>query len=83
MKDNKSGPDEFDIHLDIDGADAIITVKPDETSDGARYFICYIDNDRITQLREEIDGKWEQIWGILDHDMVDAIGKEINQRHKS
>lgn len=83
MKDNLSNPDEFDIRLDIDGADTIITVKPEETSDGAGYFVCYIGSDRITQLRQEMDGKWEQIWGILDHWMVDSIGREINLRQKS
>lgn len=83
MKDYESRPDEFDIHLDIDGADTIITVKPEETTDGGLYYICYIGPDRITQLREELDGEWEQIWGILDHWMIDSIGREINQRQKS
>lgn len=77
MKRQNPHPEEFEILVNLDGADTAITVKPDETSDGSPYFICDISGNTITQLREEADGSWEQLWGKLDHHAVTLIGKAI------
>lgn len=80
MKQQHSHPEEFEILVTIDGTDTRITVKPDETSDGAPYFICDLSGNTITQLREENDGSWEQLWGKLDHHTVTLIGKAIKYK---
>lgn len=80
MKTYQSRPEEFDIQVNLTGSDTRMTVKPDETSDGSPYFICDVSGNTVTQLREEADGSWEQLWGKLDHKEVTLIGKAI--KHK-
>lgn len=77
MKDMESHEQAFEIQVNFDNAEQHIKVEPEETSDGAAYFKCSISGNAITQLREEPDGKWEQLWGSLDHTSVNAIGKAI------
>ncbi|AOM76242.1 hypothetical protein [Pedobacter steynii] len=80
MKTYQSRPEEFDIQVNLTGSDTCMTVKPDETSDGSPYFICDVSGNTVTQLREEADGSWEQLWGKLDQKEVTLIGKAI--KHK-
>lgn len=70
--------EDFEISITLNGANKTIHVKPDETSDGVEYFKCSEANKNITQIRQEKDGSWEQIWGELDIDMVQEIGKAIS-----
>lgn len=71
----------FDITVQLDGESKKITVQPDETSDGVEYFICKLGNDQLTQIRLD-DGKWDQLWGELSQEEVDAIGQGIQQEQE-
>lgn len=82
MKDPQSQPDKFEIQVDLNGKAQTLTVSPDETSDGAAYFKCKISGKDITQVREEPGGEWEQIWGDLDAEAIQQIGKAIKKHHK-
>jgi len=79
MTDIEALPPSFEIQLNIKGKEQTILVKPDETSDGARYYNCILDGETLTQIREETDGNWEQLWGTLDQQDVDAIGGKIRK----
>lgn len=83
MKDIETKQPEFDIHVNLNGEETAIQVKPDETSDGASYFVCQVSGEVLTQIREEADGSWDQIWGELDHQSLNAIGKAIKQHHQT
>ena len=80
MKNHHLHPEEFEILVSLDGSETPVTVKPEETSDGAPYFICDLSGNTITQLREEADGSWEQLWGKLDHHTITSIGKAIKYK---
>lgn len=70
--------EEFKISIDLNGSKKTIKVKPEETTDGAEYFKCSQSNKNITQIRQEKDGSWDQIWGDLDNALIQRIGKAIN-----
>jgi hypothetical protein len=71
---------EFNIDVTISGQQSSIVVKPQETSDGVEYFICYNGEEEITQVRKDSGEKWEQMWGELSEEDVDAIGAEITKQ---
>lgn len=71
---------EFEITAALNGADQIIQVQPDETSDGVEYFICKSEGQEITQIRRDEDNKWEQIWGDLSQEDIDSIGHQIENK---
>ena len=72
----------FDITINIGGEQKTITVQPDETSDGVEYYKCKSGDSEITQLRLDVDNKWEQLWGDLGDEEVNAIGEAITQKIK-
>lgn len=77
MERNEQG---FEISISLNGAHKTIRVNPEETTDGIEYFKCSLKGENITQIRKEKDGNWEQIWGKLDSQTVDAIGTAITGR---
>lgn len=70
----------FDIEANLDGGSKTIRVQPDETSDGVEYFICSTGDQQITQIRLDEDGNWEQLWGDLSQEDIDAIGERIKEK---
>ena len=70
---------EFEIQVVLDDTSKILSVKPDETSDGVAYYNCMQDGKQLTQLRLDEEDNWEQIWGDLDQTEVDAIGTAITE----
>jgi len=70
--------EDFEINIILNGAKKTVKVQPGETTDGAAYFKCSLTNKNITQIRQEKDGSWEQIWGDLENEMVQSIGKAIS-----
>ncbi|MEQ7800376.1 hypothetical protein ABDJ41_11270 [Pedobacter sp. ASV1-7] len=70
-------PENFDINISLNGSMKTIQVEPEETTDGAEYFKCNVEGKNITQIRQEKDGSWEQIWGDLSNIDVVNIGKAI------
>ncbi len=70
----------FDIEVSLDGSGKTIRVQPDETSDGVEYYICSSGDQQITQIRMDEDGNWEQLWGDLSQEDVNAIGGVIKNR---
>lgn len=77
MENLEIQPEGFDINISLNGSMKTIQVKPEETTDGAEYFKCNLDGKNITQIRQEKDGSWEQIWGDLSNIDVVNIGKAI------
>lgn len=82
MEQSEVHQDDFEISIILDGSKKTIRIKPEETTDGAEYFKCIQGNRNITQIRQEKDGSWEQIWGDLDNSIVQAIGEAINARNR-
>jgi len=76
---NTPAPD-FYIRVSINGDEKDIRVKTLETTDGIPYYACFIGEEEITQLRKEIYGKWEQLWGDLDSKTIAAIGARITEK---
>jgi len=74
---------EFDIEVSVKGQQKNLHIKPDETSDGVEYFICFDDESELTQIRLETEGHWEQLWGELSEEDVNAIGQAITKQTKN
>ena len=72
---------EFDIEASVGGKSQTIHVKPDETSDGVEYFICFSGDTQLTQIRLEGKDTWAQLWGDLADADVQELGKAITN-HK-
>jgi len=72
---------EFDIEASLQGTAQTIHVKPDETSDGVEYFICFKGDAQLTQIRLEGKDTWAQLWGDLSDQEVQELGKAITN-HK-
>ena len=79
MEQSEDRRQNFEITIEFNGSIKKIMVKPEETTDGAEYFKCSDEGNLVSQIREEKDGKWEQIWGELDMEMVELIGSAINE----
>lgn len=77
MEASTQNSENFEISINLSGSMKTILVKPEETTDGAEYFECILDDKSITQIRQEKDGSWEQIWGELNHLDIVTIGKAI------
>jgi hypothetical protein len=69
----------FEIRAKINRTEQQITVSPDETTDGVEFFNCILKGQKITQLRETEQDKWDQMWGELDQQTVNEIGAAINK----
>lgn len=77
MGETELHQENFEININLGGANQTINVNPEETTDGVEYFKCSLAGKNLTQVRREEDGNWEQIWGDLDMRTVEAIGKAI------
>ncbi|SOD14152.1 hypothetical protein [Pedobacter xixiisoli] len=71
---------DFYIIAQINEQEKHIKVVQLETTDGVPYYSCLIGDDEITQLRDETYGKWEQLWGDLDDNTIQRIGKQIEEK---
>ena len=71
---------EFKITVNLGGEELIINVEPAETSDGVEYYKCNSGAKEITQLRQDEDASWEQLWGELEQPDIDAIGSAITSK---
>jgi hypothetical protein len=80
MTDLEKHNPEFTIEVSLNGQQERIVVKPQETSDGVEYFLCFKGDEQVTQVRKDNGDKWEQMWGDLEDDEVNAIGKEITKQ---
>ena len=69
----------FDITVQLAAESRTIHVQPDETSDGVEYFICFADQTKLTQIRLDQDGQWEQLWGELNQQDINIIGQGIKE----
>jgi hypothetical protein len=76
-----SNPD-FKIEVSLNGQQRNLHVKPDETSDSIEYFVVFDDENELTQIRLESEGKWEQLWGELSEEDVNTIGEAITKKTK-
>lgn len=80
MADIELNNPEFDIVVNLGGTSKTVKVKPAETSDGVPYYSCYAGDAQITQVRLDEDGNWEQLWGELPQEDIEAIGELIRQK---
>ncbi|MNK17112.1 hypothetical protein D3C87_352960 [compost metagenome] len=71
---------DFYIIAQIDELEKHIKVVQLETTDGVPYYSCIIGDNEITQLRNEMYGKWEQLWGDLDDKTIQNIGLQIEEK---
>ena len=82
MADLGTSNPEFKIEVSLNGQERNLHVKPDETSDGIEYFVVFDDENELTQIRLESEGKWEQLWGELSEEDVNTIGEAITKQTK-
>jgi hypothetical protein len=80
MTEFESQKPEFAIEVDFDGRSQSFQVKPEETSDGVAYYSCLQEGKTVTQLRTNEKGEWEQIWGKLSPQQIDALGAVIKKQ---
>ncbi len=71
---------DFYIIANIEGEEKHIKVIELETTDGVAYYSCHIGETEITQLRNELYGKWEQLWGDLPSETIELIGEKISEK---
>lgn len=67
---------EFSIEAKVNGKMQQVHVVASETTDGASFYNCRIENDEITQVRKD-EQVWKQIWGELNDADVKSIGEAI------
>ncbi|MBG6234613.1 hypothetical protein IWX76_001168 [Pedobacter sp. CAN_A7] len=79
MTEFESQNPEFTIEVDFDGHSQSFQVKPEETSDGVSYYSCLQEGKTVTQLRTNEKGQWEQIWGKLSPQQVEALGAVLKK----
>ncbi|WP_432708615.1 hypothetical protein [Pedobacter sp.] len=80
MTEFESQNPEFKIEVDFDGRTQPFQVRPEETSDGVTYYSCQQGGKTVTQLRPNEKGQWEQIWGTLSPQQIDALGAVIKKQ---
>jgi hypothetical protein len=71
----------FTVMATVNKIDEEVTVTPIETTDGVVYYSCCIDGQELSQIRKEIYGKWEQLWGDLDERAVATLGEAIDMHN--
>ncbi|MCH5717434.1 hypothetical protein [Niabella hibiscisoli] len=74
MKDNNGR--EFLVEAKVGGKMQQVQMSISETTDGASFYICRVEDDEITQIRKD-EQVWKQIWGELDEADVKSIGEAI------
>lgn len=77
----KSG-ETFEIRIDDPSIDSPLTIRPEQTSDGAPIYHCYQKGDLASELRREATGEWKQLWGELDPQTVGRIGAAIEREEE-
>jgi hypothetical protein len=80
MTELETNNPEFEVQVNIDGTDQTLLVKPEETSDGVEYYDCMLEGKLLTQIRDDVKGGWEQLWGNLPLSKINEIGKTIKAR---
>lgn len=69
----------FEITVQLQAGNQTLRIQPDETSDGVEYFICYAGENKLTQIRLDENSSWEQLWGELSQEDINAIGQSIKE----
>lgn len=67
------------ITVNLSGTNQEIEVREGESSDGAPFYFCDLNDKRITQIRKDDHDNWEQLWGDLDEATVKRIGEAIDK----
>lgn len=80
MKDTAHQKFDISVNIDSNGNKTFeLQVQPEETTDGVPYFVCKTNGVEISQLRKNEDNEWEQLWGDLNEETVQSIGKAIEE----
>lgn len=70
--------DNFLVTLHQNGADQQVKVVIDPSTDDVDTYVCYVGDERITQIRKEGD-LWKQLWGELSSEEVNKLGSQIDE----
>ena len=73
----KNENEQFTIAAPVNGKQQQILVTTAETTDGAEFYICKVDQDEVTQVQKDMEG-WKQIWGNLPEEEAQHIGSLID-----
>lgn len=71
-------PDKFQITVQLKNEPCTLEVSVAPTTDSVDTYICRSANKEITHVRKDA-GMWKQLWGGLDDESIDHIGKEIDK----
>lgn len=70
------------IPVSLNGKSQEVTIEEGESSDGAPFYYCDLNGERITQIRKDDHDNWKQLWGDLDEASVKSIGEAIDKNNK-
>lgn len=70
----------FEITVDIAKKQRKLNIIPQETTDGAPYYICREHEQHLSEIRKESNGNWVQLWGDLEEQNIQAIGQAIDEK---
>lgn len=68
----------FSVSFQRNGEMQNISVEIDPSTDDADTYVCYLDGNRITQIRKD-SNVWKQLWGELDDSEVKELGDHIDE----
>lgn len=70
----------FEIVVNIAEKQKRLNIIPQETTDGAPYYICRENEQHLSEIRKESNGNWVQLWGDLEEQSIQAIGQAIDEK---
>lgn len=68
----------FSVSLQKNGEVQAINVEIDSSTDDVDTYVCYLNGNRITQIRKD-SNVWKQLWGELDDSDVKELGDCIDE----
>ncbi|KEQ30799.1 hypothetical protein [Pedobacter antarcticus] len=77
MADLETNNPTFEIAVKLQQNEKLIKVQQDETSDGVPVFKCYSDGKMLTEIRQDHEGTWDQLWGELEQEDINRVGESI------
>lgn len=77
MADLEMNNPSFKINVSLKKGESMLKIRPDETSDGVSIFKCYAGEDMITEIRQDHQQEWSQLWGKLEQEDINRIGAAI------
>lgn len=70
--------DKFQVAVQLKNGPSTLDVSVEPTSDGVDTYVCTAAGKEITHVRKDT-GIWKQLWGDLDPQAIEQVGKEIDK----